>query len=150
MNIRTIVALSALPFIVSGGCSYVGTGEKRPQLSPVEAATEAPRAGRWLGTHFEDIPIPQEFTLDYGSSYLNVSERGPRVADLRYTGQAPLTDVLIHVERVMPRAGWRSTSLTGVAIKAMRYVKGDEECELLVHEGDGGGSVIMVRLHPRQ
>lgn len=150
MKPDSIVAILVGILVVAAGCGLAGFRKKEPP--PVAAATvpQAPIAGTlWTGTRFEDIPIPQDFSLDYGASYLNVSENGPRVADLRYTGRTALTDVLAYVQRGMSENGWRATSLTGVAIKTLRYVKGDEECEVVIHRGDGAGSVIMIRLHPR-
>ncbi|MFV1981086.1 MAG: hypothetical protein ACC655_08035, partial [Rhodothermia bacterium] len=125
------------------------TREAPPPLQ-YERAARLPQPGmRWMGGRFEDVPVPLEFTLDYEVSYMDVSARGPRVADLRYTGRSLLNDVLTQVQQVMSKAGWQSTSLTGTAIKTLRFVKGEEECVLIIHKGDDGGSVIMVRLHPR-
>ncbi len=147
MKKTSTIGLLGAVLVLMTGCGFLDIWKKPP---PPPVATQAPVVGsQWLGTRFEDIPIPQEFTLDYEASYLNVSEAGPRVADLRYTGKTSLTDVLSYVQRGMQEAGWRSTSLTGVAIKSMRYVKQDEECEVVIHKGGGNGSIIMVRLHPR-
>ncbi len=108
-------------------------------------------APTWSATQFDDVPVPPEFTLDYDASYINVSGQGlrVRVADLRYTGEAPLTEALASVQQGMLRSGWRLTSLTGVAIKSLRFVKGEEECQVIVREGDGGETVLVVRLQPR-
>ena len=53
--------------------------------------------------------------------------------------------------KALARSGsdWRLTSLAGVAIKRMRYIKGDEECQLLIREGDQAESVLVVRIYPR-
>jgi len=148
MKWRTIACMTAATFLL-GGCGIRMTPEPSPPPQ-FERVAKSPRpAVRWMGTRFEDVPVPSEFTLAYEVSYMNVSARGPRVADLRYTGQSSLTDVLTHVQQAMLKAGWELTSLTGVAIKTLRYVKGEEECVVIIHKGDDGGSVIMIRLHPR-
>jgi len=150
MKFGSTTALLVGTLIVVTGCGLPGFRKKEAPPVAAVVAPQAPIAGTlWTGTRFEDVPIPQDFSLDYAASYLNVSEKGPRVADLRYTGRTALTDVLAYVQRGMSETGWRATSLTGVAIKTLRYVKGEEECEVVIHREDGGGSVIMIRLHPR-
>ncbi len=123
----------------------VGAGK---QMEPL--AADLP-AIQWRGTQFEDVPIPPDFTLDYDASYMNVSGEGwrARVADLRYTGEGLLTEALSNVQQGMHRSGWRLTSLTGVAIKSLRFIKGEEECQVIIREGDEGETVLVVRLHPR-
>lgn len=149
MNSRPAILLLVGALVTTGGCAMLGSGKKKPPPPP-PTALEAPLPGnQWVGTRFEAIPIPQGFTLDYDASYLNVSENGPRVADLRYSGRTALTDVLTYVQRGMLDNGWRLTSLTGVAIKTLRYTKEDEECEIVVHKDDSGQSILMIRLHPR-
>ncbi len=150
---RTILTgvIAAAPLC---GCGGVFGPAARPaptvELAPPRQLQEPERPGnRWLGTQFEDIPTPAEFTLDYDASYVSTSARGPRVADLRYSGNTPLTDVLSYTQQSMTRLGWRLTSLAGVAIKRLRYIKGDEECQLLIRKGDRGESVLVVRLYPR-
>ena len=136
------------------GCKGMLGPEARP--APVLAMAQPPQleeperpGNRWLGTQFEDVPVPAELTLDYDASYVSTSAHGPRVADLRYSGNTALTDVLSYTQQSMTRLDWRLTSLAGVAIKRMRYVKGDEECQLLIREGDRGESVLVVRIYPR-
>lgn len=149
MKRTTILSLSAA--IMLCGCESL----LRPAPSPVEIVQPQQSLepdlpdSHWLGTQFDDVPIPPEFKLDYDSSYVSLSGQGPRVADLRYSGSTPLTDVLSYMQQSMARAGWQLTSLAGVAIKRLRYVKGNEESQLLIREGDSGESVIIVRLHPR-
>jgi hypothetical protein len=147
MNRKIIAALVAATLLL-GGCGYFAAREEAPPPTSQELAESQLHAKRWLGTQFADVPIAPDFTLDYGASYVNVSAQGPRVADLRYVGRTPLTDVLNYVQEAMSRAGWRSISLTGVAIKTMRYVKGEEECVFVIHK-ENGESIMMVRLHPR-
>lgn len=148
MKWRTIACLTAAAFLL-GGCSY-GVIREPPPPPPYGKVASSPQPTmRWLGTRFEDIPVPSEFTLDYEVSYMDVPARGPRVTDLRYTGEASLTDVLTELQQAMLKAGWQSISLTGAGIKTLRYVKGQEECVLIVHKGHRGGAVIMIRLHPR-
>ena len=128
---RTILAgvMAAAPLC---GCEGVLRPTARP--APILAMAQPPhlevpeRTGnRWLGTQFEDLPVPADLTLDYDASYVSTSAHGPRVADLRYSGNTALTDVLSYTQQSMTRLGWRLTSLAGVAIKRRRYIKGDEE-----------------------
>ncbi len=111
-----------------------------PELPPV----------RWSGTQFEDVPVPAEFALDYDASYVNVSgqERRVRVADLRYTGSPSPTETLGNVQGGMSRSGWNLVSLTGVSIKSLRFIKNEEECQIIIREGDAGDTVVVVRLQP--
>ena len=111
-----------------------------PELPPV----------RWSGTQFGDVPVPEEFALDYDASYVNVSgqERRVRVADLRYTGNPSPTEALSNVQGGMSRSGWNLVSLTGVSIKSLRFIKNEEECQIIIREGDAGDTVVVIRLHP--
>ncbi len=150
-----VIIIGLIGAMLLSGCGRLLGQPAASSPPPLETAQgQQPRvpqlpSGRWLGTQFEDVPVPPDFTLDYDSSYVSVSEQGPRVSDLRYTGTTALTDVLRFVQQAMPQAGWQLASLAGVAIKSLRYYKEDEECQLVIHKGDEGGTVIMVRLHPR-
>lgn len=151
MKVPTLLGLFAV-LVLSGCASLFGPAATRTpplQIEQPQEPQEARPGNRWLGTQFEDVPVPTDFTLDYDASYVSISAQGPRVADLRYTGDTPLTDVLSYTQQSMSRLGWQLTSLAGVAIKRVRYVKGDEECQLLIRGGDQGESVLVVRLHPR-
>jgi hypothetical protein len=128
----------------------MGGPKIEPTFSPETEAQPQLPSKRWLGSHLEDLPMPHDFALDYKASYLNVTGREARVADLRYTGPTPITEVLSFLQFSVPKAGWSSISLTGGAIKTLRYAKDNEECVLIVRKGDGGESVILVYLHPRQ
>ncbi len=151
MTRTSLLGLSAA--VVLSGCGRVwgpaATPSPAVQMEESQLPPEARPGNRWLGTQFEDVPAPAEFALDYDASYVSTSAQGPRVADLRYTGDTALTDVLSYTQQSMSRLGWHLTSLAGVAIKRLRYVKGDEECQLLIRRGDQGESVLVVRLHPR-
>ncbi len=143
MKHTTIISLIATMLFL-GGCSSVAP----TSTSATADVAVAPPTYRWVGTQFEDIPIPPDFNMDYDASYLNVAEGGPRVADLRYRGRMPLTESLTYIQQGMERAGWTMSSLTGVAIKTLRYIKGSEECVILLHKAEGGNSIIMIRIHP--
>ena len=121
-----------------------------PSSKEPAAALSAPRAApKWLGSQFDDIPLPAELALDYDVSYMNVSAHAPRVADLRYTGKTSPIEVLTYMQRSMSGSGWEATSVTGVGVKTLRFVKDQEECVLVIHTGKGNQTVLMVRLHPR-
>ena len=149
------VCIGVIAFVLLPGCGL--SRQKRIAIPPVvpeervDAAAQEIPAIQWRGTQFADVPIPPAFTLDYETSYLNVSGQGrrARVADLRYTADVPLTEALASVQQDMLRSGWSSVSLTGVAIKFLRFVKGKEECQLIIRKGDEGETVLVVRLHPR-
>ncbi len=150
---RTILA-GVMAAAALCGCKGMLGPEARP--APVLAMAQPPQleeperpGNRWLGTQFEDLPVPAELKLDYEASYVSTSAHGPRVADLHYSGNTALTDVLSYTQQSMTRLDWRLTSLAGVAIKRLRYIKGDEECQLLIREGDQGESVLVVRIYPR-
>ena len=90
---RTILA-GVMAAAALCGCEGVLGPEAGP--APVLAMAQSPqleepeRPGyRWLGTQFEDLPVPAELTLDYDASYVSTSAHGPRVADLRYSGNTP-------------------------------------------------------------
>ena len=124
--------------------------------SPVDSAQQTAPAAQpprplWRGTRFDDVPVPPALTLDYDASYINVAGQrgGARVADLRYTGRTAVTETLASMQQGMLRSGWTSTSLTGVAIKSLRFTKDDEECQLIIRKGEEGETVLVVRLHPR-
>lgn len=146
-----ITACLAAAAFLFGECAF--PVETPPPPAPqLDTPPEASQSGaRWMGTHFEDVPVPSEFTLDYEVSYVDASARGPRIADLRYTGNFEITKFLMFVQPAMTKAGWRLDSLTGAAIKTLRFVKGTEECVMVIHRGHDGrgpGSVLMARLHP--
>lgn len=142
MKRTIIVSLLATTFFL-GGCNSLA-----PRSVPAANVAVPQPTYRWVGTQFEDIPIPPDFSMDYDASYLNVAKGGPRVADLRYRGRMPLTESLTYMQQGMEQAGWTMTSLTGVAIKTLRYVKNGEECVILLHKADDGSSILMVRIHP--
>ena len=148
MNWRISACVATATFLL-GGCGSL-LAPQPPPPPQLGSEPEPPQpVGRWLGTHFEDLPVPAEFTLDYQASYVGTSASGPRVADLRYTGEFGVTKFLQFIQPAMLKAGWRLESLTGAAIKTLRFVKGVEECEMVIHSGDGANDVLMVRLYPR-
>ncbi len=140
---RTIIVSLVTAMFFLGGCNMLA-----PKVTPAAKVAAPPPTYRWVGTQFEDIPIPPDFSMDYDASYLNVAVKGPRVADLRYRGQMSLTESLTYMQKGMEQAGWTMTSLTGVAIKTLHYVKNGEECVIMLHKADDGSSILMVRLHP--
>jgi len=146
---HTIIVSLVVMMLFLGGCNSLAPKKAAPVADePAAAPAPQPSSYRWVGTQFEDVPIPPDFNMDYDASYLNVAGGGPRVADLRYRGQMPLTESLTYMQQGMEQAGWTMTSLTGVAIKTLRYVKNGEECVILLHKGDDGSSILMVRIHP--
>ncbi len=147
---HTIIVSLVVMMLFLGGCNSLAPKKAAPVADEAAAApAPAPQPSyRWVGTQFEDVPIPPDFNMDYDASYLNVAGGGPRVADLRYRGQMPLTESLTYMQQGMEQAGWTMTSLTGVAIKTLRYIKNGEECVILLHKGDDGSSILMVRIHP--
>jgi len=143
MKRTLLVSLIATMFFLAGCSTFA------PVTPPATNVAPVPETYRWVGTQFEDIPIPPDFNMDYDASYLNVSEDGPRVADLRYRGRMPITESLTYIQQGMERSGWTMSSLTGVAIKTLRYAKGSEECVILLHKVKDGSTIIMVRIHPK-
>ncbi len=144
---HTIIISLVVMTLFLYGCNSL-TPKKAVPAAEAAAAPAPQPSYRWVGTQFEDVPIPPDFNMDYDASYLNVAARGPRVADLRYRGQMPLSESLTYMQQGMEQAGWTMTSLTGVAIKTLRYVKNGEECVILLHKGGDGSSILMVRIHP--
>ncbi len=124
--------------------------ESHDESRPAPAPAPAP-APQWQGTRFDDVPIPSSFTLDYDASYINISGSGrhPRVADIRYTGETPLSDALSNVQQGMLGSGWSLVSISGVDIKSLRFLKASEECQIIVRSDHDDTTVIIVRLYPR-
>ena len=119
-----------------------------PAVSMAAPAPEQPGAP-WRATHFEDITVPSEFDLDYDHSYVDISDGGRRrIADLRYTGSPSPTEALSGMQREMLRSGWSLESLSGVAIKSLRYSKAGEECNIIIRAAEEGGTLIVVRIQP--
>jgi len=148
MKYTIIISLVSTMLFLNGCNSFVPKKAEPAVAEAAAASAPQPSSYRWVGTQFEDVPIPPDFKMDYDASYLNVAGGGPRVADLRYRGQMPLSESLTYMQQGMEQAGWTMTSLTGVAIKTLRYVKNGEECVILLHKGDDGSSILMVRIHP--
>lgn len=145
-SIRSIFAVA---FLV--GCQNFQPMMNEAASAPPPAAAAAAPAPQWQGTRFDDVPIPSSFTLDYDASYINISGSGrhPRVADIRYTGESPLSDALSNVQQGMLGSGWSLASISGVDIKSLRFLKAREECQIIVRSDHDDTTVIIVRLYPR-
>jgi len=145
----SIIGFLVAVTIILGACTILPT-TPAPLLEESAPAVLAPQvAPKWLGSQFDDVPLPAELGLDYNVSYMNVSASSPRVADLRYTGQTSPIEVLTYMQRSMLASGWQATSVTGVSVKTLRFVKAGEECVLVIHMGKKNQTVLMVRIHPR-
>ena len=150
-TITIIIGLIATTLLPSCETQPPRAATPPPPVDPAQAQATQQEAARWLGTQFEDVPIPPKFSLDYDASYVSTSSgQQSRVADLRYTGGTALTDILAYTQQSMARSGWQISSLSGVAIKRLRFVKGNEECQLLIRKGDSGESVLIIRIYPRR
>ena len=78
MKVPTLLGLFAV-LVLSGCGSLFGPAATRTPPLQIEQAQEPQEArpgNRWLGTQFEDIPAPTDFTLDYDASYVSISAQG--------------------------------------------------------------------------
>jgi len=50
----------------------------------------------------------------------------------------------------MPANGWQLVRITGMMMKSMTFVKGDERCEITIHTrvaDDNNSNLVHTRLH---
>ncbi len=99
---------------------------------------DGPRAGLvsapsadWLEARFTDLPIPRDFTLLADESFVFL-QGSLRSADLQYAGGETVSQLIRFYQESMPANGWRFVRMTGVRMKTLSYLKGNEICEIII------------------
>ena len=101
--------------------------DRRPRIGPMET----PPSADWIQGRFTDLPIPRNFTLMADESFVFV-QGSLRSADLNYTGTRTPSDMIRFYQESMPTNGWRFIRMTGVKMKTLSYLKGEEICEIII------------------
>ncbi len=141
-----------------GGCA---TSRTEPAVVQAPLATRAPRvqtwpmrpaaSAKWIAEQYTDLPIPKGFKFEPDKSFV-FTQGSLRRADLNYEGVMTSRDVIRFYQDSMPTSGWQFLRLTGVRMKTLTFVKGNEMVEIIVEwhapraEHDAGQE-RMTRLH---
>ncbi len=90
-----------------------------------------PPSADWIRGQFTDLPVPDGFTLVADESFVFV-QGSVRSADLNYTGDRTVSELIGFYQESMSTSGWRFLRMTGVRMKTLSYLKGDEICEIIM------------------
>jgi len=97
---------------------------QRPSMAPAPSA-------QWVLEKYSDLPIPKGYMLQANESFVFM-QGALRSADLTYKGYLEVADLIRFYQEAMPTYGWRFLRLTGVRMKTITFVKGDELCEIII------------------
>ncbi len=100
----------------------------------------------WISEHYTDVPIPKSFRLEPDESFVFM-QGTQRRADLSYEGSLPARDVMQFYQEAMPANGWQFLRMTGVRMKTLTYVKGNEMIEIIVEQHDPHDEPTHEREH---
>ena len=90
-----------------------------------------PPSAEWIQGNFTDLPVPEGFALETNESFVFV-QGSLRSADLSYSGTQAVSEVIRFYQDSMPTHGWRFLRMTGVRMKTLAYLSGDEICEIIM------------------
>ncbi len=114
---------------------------------PRHVMAPAPSA-QWILEKYTDLPIPAAFNFNSNKSFVFM-QGALRSADLTYDGNMPTPKLIRFFQESMPTSGWQFVRLTGMMMKTMTFVKGDERCEITIHSriNDENQERTDTRLH---
>jgi hypothetical protein len=92
---------------------------------------------------FEDIPVPDGFTLERKNSY-SFQNDVTRVGRLVYEGRSNLNNVLAFYQQQMPLHGWQEMSYIDYRSSVRYYQKEGQNCILTVEPSFGWKNVKIV------
>lgn len=157
---RHALALSGAAglFALIGGCA---TPRTESAVAPATPAMREPRvqtrsmmpapSAKWIAEQYTDLPIPKGFRFQPNKSFVFM-QGSLRRADLNYEGAMTSRDVLRFFQDSMPTSGWQFLRLTGVRMKTLTFVKGNEMVEIIIashemHAEHDPGQEPMSSLH---
>jgi len=114
---------------------------------PRHAMAPAPSA-QWILEKYTDLPIPAAFNFNSNKSFVFM-QGALRSADLTYDGSMATPKLIRFYQDSMPANGWQLLRLTGMKMKTMTFVKGNERCEITIHSrvNEANPRLMHTRLH---
>lgn len=132
--------------LAAAGCAVLGCGlvclpgcdEPPPDWVVVGPESAQGDVTLYRDVQFQDIPVPEEYTLLRGESY---SFQGSlfRNGQLKYQGPLGWNDALDFYQQQLPAAGWvLAKTERGFDFRVMYFDKGPERLIAVVRQIDGG------------
>ncbi len=130
---------------MAGLCGLMAGCAAEPGQSPLGRVPPAPSSdwgafrnsampalsALWISEQYTDLPIPKDFRFEADESFVFV-QGTQRRADLNYEGTLTAREVIQFYQETMPTHGWQFLRMSGVRMKTLTYVKGDEMVEIIV------------------
>lgn len=127
----------------------VSTAPPAKTSAPPRSAMAPAPSAQWILEKYTDLPIPASFIFNSNKSFVFM-QGALRSADLTYDGSMSSSKLIRFYQDSMPANGWQLVRITGMMMKSMTFVKGDERCEITIHTrvaDDNNSNLVHTRLH---
>lgn len=133
---------AAVSALTAGVCGLMASCAAEPVQTPLAQLGPAPAqpfpgpmmsspSAQWIAEQYTDLPIPKGFGLLADQSFVFIQGK-QRKADLSYVGAMPVRDLIRFYQESMAANRWQFLQLTGVRMKTLTYVKGDEIVQIVI------------------